>query len=291
MQSMKAKQLRMKLKVFYKQSICLLFITLCYSSNAHSFRGAIAFWQSTPMTMTWNTNNTSAGSSTSNQAQLPLVSGATYNFTVEWGDGNKSIITSWDDTDNPHTYAAPGTYKIRLSGRFDRLYFNNTGDRLKILDVTAWGNNKWTTMASMFAGCANLAITANDVPNLVEVEDMSQLFMGAYIFNKDIGNWNTSNVTDMNGMFSNARAFNHNIASWDTSKVTNMYKMFERAHAFNQDIASWNTSSVTDMNGMFTAAYVFNQDLSGWDVSAVITRPPEDFSSSANDWVLPQPSW
>ena len=34
---------------------------------------------------TWNTSNTSTGSSTATQIKLPLISTGTYNFVVDWG--------------------------------------------------------------------------------------------------------------------------------------------------------------------------------------------------------------
>ncbi|NDC25650.1 MAG: BspA family leucine-rich repeat surface protein, partial [Proteobacteria bacterium] len=59
---------------------------------------------------TWNTNNTSTGSSASNQITLPLESTGTYNFTVDWGDGTQNTITSGTDANRTHTYATAGTY-------------------------------------------------------------------------------------------------------------------------------------------------------------------------------------
>jgi predicted permease len=55
------------------------------------------------MFMTINTANTSGGSTSSTQFQLPLVSGATYNFIVDWGDNTQSTITAWNDTAKTHT--------------------------------------------------------------------------------------------------------------------------------------------------------------------------------------------
>ena len=46
---------------------------------------------------TWNTTNTSFGSSLANQIQLPLEITGTYNFFVDWGDGNSDNITVWND--------------------------------------------------------------------------------------------------------------------------------------------------------------------------------------------------
>ena len=44
----------------------------------------------------WNTTLTSTGSSENNQVRLPLESDGTYDFIVDWGDGERNTITSWD---------------------------------------------------------------------------------------------------------------------------------------------------------------------------------------------------
>ena len=51
------------------------------------------------------------------------------------------------------------------------------------------------------------------------VNDMSNMFFKALIFNQNIGNWDVSNVTRMNRMFKVAKGFNQNIGDWDVSNV------------------------------------------------------------------------
>ena len=69
--------------------------------------------------------------------------------------------------------------------------------------------------------------------------------MGAYVFNQDIGSWNTEKVTNMASMFSYAYAFNQDIGSWDTSQVTNMGYMFYQATSYDQDTSPLASPSST----------------------------------------------
>jgi hypothetical protein len=104
------------------------------------------------------------GTSASNQFRLPLVSGYVYNFVVDWGDGHAEVITT--STSPTHNYASEGIYLVKITENvnsgFPAIFFNNDGDRLKLLQITNWGDVTWTTMAHAFYGCSNLTITATD---------------------------------------------------------------------------------------------------------------------------------
>ncbi len=218
--------------------------------------------------------------------------GVGYNYDINWGDGNSDFGVTSSAT---HTYTVAGTYQVSITGSFPTIYFNNTGDKDKIISIDQWGSNNWTSMRNAFYGCSNLGGQAIDNPNLSNVSSLSSMFRRTDVFNQDIESWDVSNVTDMSYMFNNASAFNQDIGNWDVSGVTNMYTMFQSTtvfdqdisawdvsnvttmfqmflnSAFNQDIGSWDVSSVTNMRGMFDSNDTFNQDIGSWDVSNVTT--------------------
>lgn len=107
--------------------------------------------------------NTSLGTGAS--FTLPLPSGYTYNFTVNWGDNSVSTITAYNDSDITHTYGAHGTYRVVMKGTMQSLQFNNGVDRLKVTKLLNWGNTGLTSCSFMFYGCTNLTYVAN--PNLL----------------------------------------------------------------------------------------------------------------------------
>lgn len=250
-----------------------------------------------PFVSTWNTTNTSVGSSASNQVKLPLFSGGVYNFIVDWGDGNTDTITAWNQAEVTHTYTTAGTYTITIDGVCKGFRFNDTGDKLKILSVASWGDFELIgNLGGQFYGCTNLNLTSvSDVLNfgnctscsfmftsysfatinnisswdVSNVTNMQNMFQSASLFNQSISTWDVSNVTSMNAMFFQATAFNQNLNSWDVSSVTDMGLMFGSAIAFNQNLNSWDVSSVTDMNNMFAFANSFNGNISSWNVSSV----------------------
>ncbi|MBC6410640.1 MAG: DUF285 domain-containing protein, partial [Ekhidna sp.] len=233
-----------------------------------------------PFITTWETK-------TANETiTIPTVSEETYNYTVDWGDGS-DITTHANATPPSHTYDEPNTYTITISGTFPRIYFRyflrNSTTAKKIRTIEKWGDNRWTSMQSAFAGCNNLTIADEaGVPNLSNVTDMSGMFYKAASFNQDISNWNVSSVTDMSGLFEGAASFNQDISDWEVSNVTNMLGMFAGAASFNQDISNWEVSNVTNMSGMFAGAVSFNQDISNWEVSSVTDMSDMFLAASFN---------
>ncbi|MCB9167157.1 MAG: BspA family leucine-rich repeat surface protein [Flavobacteriales bacterium] len=208
---------------------------------------------------TWQT--TSANESIT----IPTTGGG-YNYTVNWGDGT---ILSGYIGDATHVYATAGTHQVRVSGTFPQLYFNDAGDKTKILDVTQWGNIQWASMQDAFHGCSNLQISATDTPDLSACTSLEGTFRGCTAFNSPLNNWDVSNITITRRMFQDAHAFNQPLNSWDMGQVTNTLAMFKNADAFDQAIGGWDMSQVTITGLMFQGAGAFNQDLSGWDVSQV----------------------
>ncbi|HMP99492.1 MAG TPA: BspA family leucine-rich repeat surface protein [Cyclobacteriaceae bacterium] len=251
-----------------------------------------------PFVTTWKTDNT--GSSTSTQITIPTL-GTGYNYTVYWEEvdnessnnlGNEIVF---DDGNQPHTVSFPnaGTYRVKISGNFPLIYFNNGGDRLKILTIEQWGEIQWSSMQSAFTGCSNLTYNATDAPDLSGVTNMSNMFANASSFNGDLSTWNVSNITDMSRMFSAATSFNGNISTWNVSQVTDMNNMFFAAFVFNQDLSSWNVGSVTNMSFMFTSAFQFNQNISTWQVGQVTTMQSmfvnaSSFNQNISAWNVSQ---
>jgi len=195
---------------------------------------------------------------------IPTTGGG-YNYSVDWGDGNTSIGQTGNAT---HSYTVAGDYQVKISGNFPRIFFNYSGDRLKIRSIDQWGDIAWTSMEGAFFGCSYLGYTATDNPDLSSVTNMTEMFTDAQNFDGNIGTWDVSNVTNMTYMFYGAYSFNQDISSWDVSSVTNMNSMFYKAFSFNQDIGSWDVSNVTIMGAIlgFCGMNVSNYDntLIGW---------------------------
>jgi len=241
---------------------------------------------------TIDTENTSSGSSLNTQFMMPLVSGGSYNATVNWGDGSSDTITSYNQQEVTHTYSSAGQYEISIEGTLQGWQFNNAGDRLKMLDVKQWGVLDLSTDAA-FYGCTNLDASATDAPtvsgtsfyrmfrdctnfngaignwDVSSVNNFGTCFYECSSFNKPLNNWNVGIATNMNGIFFDATSFDQDLNSWDTSNVIYMHYAFYNCSQFNGDIYSWDTSTVINMSFMFYNCDLFDQSLAAWNIESV----------------------
>ena len=241
---------------------------------------------------TIDTENTSSGSSLNTQFMMPLVSGGSYNATVNWGDGSSDTITSYNQAEVTHTYSSAGQYEISIEGTLQGWQFNNAGDRLKMLDIKQYGVLDLSTSAA-FYGCTNLDASSTDAPtvsstsfysmfrnctnfngaignwDISTVNILGSCFVDNSTFNQSLNNWNVSSVTNMNSIFKNCKTFDQDLNSWDTSNVENMGFMFSGCSQFNGDIYSWDTSTVENMTSMLYNCDLFDQSLAAWEIDSV----------------------
>ncbi len=213
---------------------------------------------------------------TANNENITIpTTGSGYNYTVDWGDG--TAITS--ETGNAlHEYATAGNYSVRIIGDFPRIYFNDSGDKDKILNVTQWGSIAWNGFNDAFSGCSNLDVIATDAPDLSNVTSVSRMFRECTTLGTssmlDFSNWDTSSVVVFGGMFRNASNFNStSITNWDVGKATGFVLMFENAITFNQDISNWNigenVTGTVNLGSMLIGAENFDQNLGAWNLEKV----------------------
>ena len=213
-------------------------------------------------------------------------------MVVDWGDSTQSTITAFNDPAVLHTYPAPGTYVIKITGTLQGFSVNFGGDRLKLLQVLSFGRKfRFGNNGSYFHGCVNLTFAPGvDVPNLTGTTNLSRTFQDCKFFNSPtISSWDVSAVTNTSNMFLNCETLNQPLNSWDVSSITNMEGMLRQCFLFNQPLDAWDVSSVTNMSFMLRAALVFNQPLDMWDVSNVtnmsnLFRQCTVFNQPLNSW-------
>jgi surface protein len=258
-----------------------------------------------PFITVWKTDNTSSVEATAdNQIKLPLIETGTYNFVVEWGDGKRSTITSYDDPEVTHTYRTAGTYTVTIKGLlrgWSFLYNNdrNEGgtDRLKLLEIQQWGCLQ-ITGGGNFKGCQNLSlVNTTDTPDFSQTTSLGAMFedcSGLTTIN-NVENWDVSHIEYFNGMFEGqyfGRIYlTGDFSSWDVSSAKSFFVMFRNTDV-NFNASNWDVSNVTSFQAMFSGCRYFNNGgdpgINNWDVSSarsldsVFRETP--FNQPIGDW-------
>ncbi|ACT91771.1 BspA family leucine-rich repeat surface protein [Dyadobacter fermentans] len=226
----------------------------------------------------------STGGSGTTQLSFEIGVAGTVSYTwKQISSGSSASGSGTFTTYNATITGLPAGATIELSilpTNFRRININNGQDKNRLVDIVNWGTTAWNAMNNAFYGCANLQISATDVPDLTNVQNMSQAFRGCAVLNgpANIGSWNTTSVTNMKGMFQEASAFNQNINNWNTANVSTMVSMFQDARAFNQPVDTWNIQNTGNINAIFKGASAFNQPIGNWN-----TRQVTDMSSAFED--------
>ena len=90
----------------------------------------------------------------------------TYNATINWGDGDPdSTITTFNDADLAHTYAAIGSYDIEITGDFNWVRYHNSinaNSITAILETPVGYANPLTTLKEAFEDANNLTSISAD---------------------------------------------------------------------------------------------------------------------------------
>lgn len=204
---------------------------------------------------------------TSGDTEFTLTGGVGTNYPIDWFEKdnpsyNGSLVGNGAQTID---FGKVGEFYLQVGQPFNKIEFENGGDRRKITAIKKWGNNIWTTLNNAFWGCINLKAEWDDVPNLSAVDSVRNAFLNSGIQTSNSNwAWDFSGVTNM-GQFVRSTAFDSPHASnWNVSNVTSMDGLFFDSSNFNQDVSSWNVSNVTNMVNLFRDATAFNQSLETW---------------------------
>ncbi len=85
---------------------------------------------------TWKTDN--SGISNNQSITIPTIRTG-YNYDIDWD--NDGVFDEFGITgDVTHDFGIAGIYTIAIQGDFPRIYFNDNGDKEKILSINQYFN-------------------------------------------------------------------------------------------------------------------------------------------------------
>lgn len=112
---------------------------------------------------------------------------------------NGSLVQTFSDLSGQETITLPlaGVYQIRVRpkevGGFNRINFNNGGDRNKVLSIDGFGTKvTWSSFEGAFDGCSNLSSIGSRIYNGDNVTNYARAFRNNNITDLPIGLFNSS---------------------------------------------------------------------------------------------------
>ena len=185
-------------------------------------------------------------------------------FTADWGDDSTTEITSYDDSGATHTYAAPGTYTITMTGKSELFAVQDVGDKAKIVKLnTFFGDIGFKKLN--FSGCSNLT---GNIPtsfkNLRNLVDCGRLFRECRKISGNIPEdmfWNSPNITTFIDSFFNSGLIGEipEKLFWYNPEVVNFGFTFSGYQNYMNFIGGipeklfWYNPEVVNFNGCFQA--------------------------------------
>ncbi len=200
---------------------------------------------------------------------LPIPSGYTHSYAVDWGDG--SAVAQFDGNTNfpshEYTNSEETIYTIKVSGTVYKLGYFGTGsvptatntykDYYTFCEylyrVLQLGTLNYAKLS--FGYCKNMiSFTAHNSGCVSNLRSMEAMFLScANLESIDVSVFDTTNIRDMTHMFCGcSKITTLDLSNFNTSNVTKMTEMFGNARKLQSlDLSNFDTSNVTDMQAMF----------------------------------------
>ena len=203
-----------------------------------------------------------AGTSSSNQFTIPT---STYNITQAFNydiEYDGQTLTGQTGNVTLTFPSGAGTYDVKISGSFPYMYFNNGGDKLKLLDIKNFGIYALgsTSQIRPFRGCSNMVITATDVGNFGSVKS----FNNAWLTCSSLTSFpliDTSSATDFRGAWQNCSSLT-SFPLIDTSIGTDFFGTWSGCSSLTSFPANaFDTNIATNYSNAFLSTNLTTQSI------------------------------
>jgi hypothetical protein len=227
-----------------------------------------------------NTAITGTGTvSATNQFQF---TGAVGNYSVQAYQGD-TLVQTYLGLSGQQTITLPssGTYNLRVipaaTSGFNRILFNNGGDRAKLLKIKAWGNKVvWSSFENAFNGCVNnTTLPVYLIKNTQSVTSFASCFNNNQLTLIPSGLFNNCpNVTNFLNCFNNNQLASIPSGLFDNCpNVTNFQTCFQSNQLTSIPLGLFdNCTLVTNFSFCFNANQLTSIPLGLFDNCQLVTN-------------------
>ena len=229
------------------------------------------------------------------------VAGGGFDCDIDWGDGSpiQTFISS-SASFIPHVYATAGTYEVKISGSFPRMYCDRGGSRNQLIRVLDLGDVGWTSWNRAFSNAANLisiyrtpgyptvpvssfyrfAMQCGKLVSIPPIKDICDRITNLYFAHRRNYQLLELDYRDVNMTLGGSAlyvAFNSASSlqriltnnAWDVSTVNRIDQMARGNGSLVEfDTSLWNISrACIRFAAAFTSCWNLKVDYSNWDIS------------------------
>jgi hypothetical protein len=191
-----------------------------------------------------------AGTSGTNQFTIPTSTG-TYLYDYTTSDGQSGTGITGDET---ITFASGvGTYEIYITGTFPKIYFNNSGDKdklLRVLTLGDYGDGDEEQFAA-FRGCSNLTSVEGDAGNLNLVTIGSNMFISCVSLTSLPSGMTLASLTQGESMFYGCTSLTSLPSGMVLDSLINGSSMFQQCTGLTSLPSGMTVDILTNGSSMF----------------------------------------
>jgi hypothetical protein len=167
--------------------------------------------------------------------------------TVNWGDGNTSVVNGNDAVDVSVTsnYSSAGSYSITLTGDHLDLTKIDCASEDVSGDVSGW--SALTNLTELY--CNNTSISG-DVSGWSALTNLTELYCYSTSVSGDISSW--SALTNLTILWCYSTSATGDVSSWST--LTSLTDLRLQSTSLSGDVSSWSTLiNLTNLTGFNTS--------------------------------------
>lgn len=217
---------------------------------------------------------------------LPITAGNAYDYTVDWGDA--TAIEHFTDATLPtHTYAAAGTYVVRLRGLMEGISFSGAADSPKLTRVPQIGGTGLNTAYRMFKDTVNVTevlCPSADCVDFTLLNSAGEFAWGATALHTvESRYWQMSRVTSISELVRDTQVRYMDVELWDTPILRNAERVW--LYCQGMKLQNWNAAAIRNATNMLLSGKLetvdYDQLLINW--AAQTTEPDTTINFGETD--------
>jgi len=213
--------------------------------------------------------------------EIPTVSGNTYGFYIDWGDGSTENYAGDGSVNPSHVYSVAGKYTVEVRGQCPQLVFEGTDEASKVRRILGLGETGLISCEDMFYGVNPSEVVFSDKDDMSSVTNVLQMMRGFTTMEipPNMNSWDLSSATTLSFLMSEWKGIVNPplVGDIDISHMTSLYYAMYQLNSITSppNLTTWDTSNVANMGHMMSGwgncTVGDSMGLHLWNIGSLVT--------------------